>query len=82
MYIIFIELVRKTKKITELGDQIMGKIIIEVEENINLKIRAKNTKEGLKKLKEELEKKEKGFLFSLKIKTKNFKFNRDEAESR
>lgn len=60
----------------------MGKIIIEVEENINLKIRAKNTKEGLKKLKEELEKKEKGFLFSLKIKTKNFKFNRDEAESR
>ncbi len=60
----------------------MGKIIIEVEENINLKIRAKNTKEGLKKLKEELEKKEKGFLFSLKIKTKNFKFNREESESR
>ncbi len=26
----------------------MGKIIIEVEENINLKIKAKNTKEGLK----------------------------------
>ena len=37
----------------------MGKIIIEVEENINLKIKAKNTKEGLKKLKEELEKKKK-----------------------
>ena len=26
----------------------MGEIIIEVEENINLKIKAKNTKEGLK----------------------------------
>ena len=48
----------------------MGKIIIEVDEDINLKIKAKNTKEGLKKLKEELEKKEEGFLFSLKLKTK------------
>jgi len=60
----------------------MGKIIIEVDEDINLKIKAKNTKEGLKKLKEELKKKEKGFLFSLKLKTKNFKFDREEAESR
>ncbi len=36
----------------------MGKIIIEVYEDINLKLKARNIKEG--------------FLFSLKLKTKNF----------
>jgi len=60
----------------------MGRIIIEVPENINLKIEAKNIKEGLEKLKKEIEKKEKNYLFSLRLKTKNFRFSREEAESR
>ncbi|WP_457623660.1 hypothetical protein [Persephonella sp.] len=57
----------------------MGTIIIEIEENMDLKIKAKNIDEAIKKI--ENIKKERQFS-AVKLKTKGFKFNREEAESR
>jgi len=55
----------------------MGKIIIELEEDINMKIKAKTLQEAIKKIQEKERK-----LSAVKLKTKNFKFDREEAEKR
>ncbi len=57
----------------------MGTIIIEVDENINLKIKTKTLEEAIEHIKKI--KYEKKFT-AVKLKTKDFKFNREEAESR
>ncbi len=57
----------------------MGTIIIELDENINIKIKAKTIDEAVEKIKNI---KQKERFKAVKLKTKNFKFNREEAENR
>jgi len=57
----------------------MGKIVIEIDEEINIKIKARNIDEVIEKIR----KLKKTDNFSaVRIKTKGFKFNREEAEKR
>ena len=63
-----------------LKERKMEKIIIEVDEEITLQIKAKTLEEGIKKLLKQT--KSVGKFKSVRLKTKNFKFDREEAESR
>jgi len=56
----------------------MGIVIIEVDEDINLKIKAKTLEEAIDNIKKRLKKEFK----VLKLKTKDFKFDREEANAR
>ncbi|WP_155810685.1 hypothetical protein [Persephonella sp. IF05-L8] len=57
----------------------MGIVIIEVDEDINLKIKAKTLEEAINNIKKTIKKKE---FKALRLKTKDFKFDREEANAR
>ncbi|SNR68989.1 hypothetical protein [Desulfurobacterium atlanticum] len=58
----------------------MGKIVIELDEKVNLQIKAKTLEEAIRKLIKQVNLT--GKFKSVRLKTKDFKFNREEAESR
>ncbi len=57
----------------------MGTVIIEVDEDINLKIKAKTLEEAIDNIKKTIKKKD---FKAIKLKTKGFKFDREEANAR
>jgi len=58
----------------------MGKIVIELDEKVNLQIKAKTLEEAIRKLIKQANLTDK--FRSIRLKTKDFRFNREEAESR
>ena len=58
----------------------MGKVVIELDEELTLQIKAKTLEEAIKKLIKQTDLAAK--FKSIRLKTKDFKFDREEAESR
>ncbi len=58
----------------------MGRVVIELDEKVNLQIKAKTLEEAIRKLIKQANLTDK--FKSIRLKTKDFKFNREEAESR